>query len=198
MKTESRLNELFSLREEIAALCIVKCHMSHERVIRSAGTLLPVVSRTTNSFERVGLCSPEARAQRLGCSHTTARIRLETAIDELDKGNDEHKGIVALGNELNYLDNEIHLLDHRKGEAEKTLARMLEELRGTDDSALEIERLREAEKEVRAMERLHDEFVARISMLRDTVMTEIDKLIEQVGKGDSRRILEIESVKRTA
>ena len=190
MKPEGRLNDLFCLREEIAALCIVKCRMSHERVIRSADTMLPVVSRTTNSYERVGLCSPETRAQRLGCSHTTSRIKLEAAIKELEKGHDKIKGMAAfMGNDLNYLDNEIHLLDHRKGEAEKKLARMLEELHTGDPDR--SERLTEAENDVRAMEQLHDEFVDRIDVLRDTVTTEIDKLIEQAGKGDSSRFDEV-------
>ena len=197
MEPERRLNDLFLLRDEIAALSIVLCRMSHERVIRAADTMLPVVSRTTNSYERVGLCSPETRTQRLGCSHTTARIKLETAIKELEKGNNDCEAVSLLANELNYLDNEIHLLDHRKGEAEKTLARILEEMRGTDDPAHMSERLTEAENEVRAMECLHDELVDRIGVLRDTVMTEIDKLIDEAGERDSSRYSVIESGKRT-
>jgi hypothetical protein len=175
-------NYLSSLREEIAALGAVKCHMSHERIIRAAGSLLPVVCRIPEgAYQRVGLCSPETRAQRLGCSHTMARIKLESAIDELEKGALEERGPGSfLRSELNWLDNEIHLLDHRKGEAEKTLAKILEEY-GASDRAGQPERLREAEETVRGMERLHDEYVDRMGILRDRVVTEMDRMIERVG-----------------
>src|SRR5215207_4743614 len=116
MRPRKRLEYLPRLREELAALCVVKCHMSHERVVRAADSMLPVVCRfPEGSYQRVGLCSPEARARRLGCSHTTARTKLERAISELDTRGEPG---ASLGHELNWLDNEIHLLDHRKGEAE--------------------------------------------------------------------------------
>ena len=60
-----------------------------------------------------------------------------------------------LADELNWLDNEIHLLDHRKGEAEKTLARILEETYVAGDRARTAGRLRDAEEQIREMERLH-------------------------------------------
>jgi hypothetical protein len=183
MKPQNRLDHLSSLREEILALCAVKCHMSHARVIREADSMLPVVCRfAEGNYQRIGLCSPEVRAQRLGCSHTTARIKLGSAIKELDTGvedNSEPGSIFSY--ELNWLNNEIHLLDHRKGEAEKTLAKILEEAYGARDRAPTGERLREAEAQIREMERLHDEYVDRIGALRDRVVTETDRLIEQVA-----------------
>ncbi|MDX6383286.1 MAG: hypothetical protein QOK48_859 [Blastocatellia bacterium] len=117
------------MREEIAALRIVKCHMSHERVMRADETMLPVICcLPENSYQRIGLCSPEIRAMRLGCSHTSARIKLEDAINELNSSGEEGNGPgPRLSSELSWLNNQIHLLDHRKGEAETTLARMLEE-----------------------------------------------------------------------
>jgi hypothetical protein len=168
------------LREEIIALQVVKCHMSHERIISVAGSLLPVVGHLPEgNYQRVGLCSSETRTQRLGCSHTMARIKLESAIDELETGAGETSGPGSfLRSELNWLNNEIHLLDHRKGEAEKALA--LLEAYSAIDRAGEVERLREAEAKVREMERLHDEYVDRIGILRDRVVIEMDRLIERV------------------
>ncbi|HEY5073391.1 MAG TPA: hypothetical protein VII34_01760 [Pyrinomonadaceae bacterium] len=183
MKPQNRLNRLSSLREEIVALCAVKCQMSHERVIREADSMLPVVcSFPEGNYQRIGLCSPEVRAQRLGCSHTTARIKLGSAIDELDlDGADKSGPGSLLADELNWLNNEIHLLDHRKGEAEKTLAKILEETYVAGDRARTVGRLRDAEEQIREMERLHDEYVDRIGALRDRVVTEMDRLIEQVA-----------------
>jgi len=175
-----KLTHLSSLREEIVALGAVKCHMSHERILKAAGWMLPVVGRLPEAkYQRVGLCSQKTRAQRLGCSHTMARIKLESAIDELETGEKSGPGSF-LRSELNWLNNEIHLLDHRKGEAETTLARILEEY-SAGDGASTAERLREAKAKVREMERLHDEYVDRIGILRDTVVTEMDKLIERLG-----------------
>lgn len=187
-----RLDYLSSLREEIVALAAVKCHMSHERIIRAAGSLLPVVCRfPEGAYRRVGLCSPETRAQRLGCSHTMARIKLESAIDELETGAGEESVPGSfLRSELNWLNNEIHLLDHRKGEAEKTLARILEEY-GAVDGAGQAKRLREAEAKVRELERLHDEYVDRIGILRDTIVTEMDKLIECVRNESETGVISV-------
>ena len=175
------LDYLFSLREEIVALGAVKCHMSHERIISVAGSMLPVVSRLPESnYQRVGLCSPETRAQRLGCSHTMARIKLESAIDELETGASETSGPESfLRSELNWLDNEIHLLDHRKGEAEKTLGLLAAD--SASDRAGQTESLKEAEARVREMEHLHDEYVERMGILRDRIVAEMDRLIERVG-----------------
>ena len=108
------------------------------------------------------LCSSELRAQRLGCSHTTARVRLATVVDELSKETDQAS---AWSQELNYLDNEIHLLDHRKGEAEAVLAdngRVVPR-----DAARYNAKLAQTENAVHELERLHDEFVTRIGKLRD-------------------------------
>jgi hypothetical protein len=180
MKPQNRLNRLSSLREEIVALCAVKCQMSHERVIREGDLMLPVVcSFPEGNYQRVGLCSPEVRTQRLGCSHTTARIKLGSAIDELDlDGADKSGPGSLLAHELNWLNNEIHLLDHRKGEAEKTLARILEETYVAGDRARTAGRLRDAEEQIREMERLHDEYVDRIGALRAKVVAELERLIE--------------------
>jgi hypothetical protein len=167
--------------------------MSHERVLRTAGSQMPVVCRIPEgAYQRVGLCSPETRAQRLGCSHTMARIKLESTIDELETGVREKNGPESfLRSELNSLNNEIHLLDHRKGEAEKTLARIVEE-QGASDRAGQTERLREAETKVRELERLHDEYVDRIGILRDRVVTEMDRMIERyrVARGPSPTVRE--------
>jgi len=187
MKPENFIDYLRLLREEIAALCVVKCRMSHERIRRAGESILPVVcSFPEGSYKRVGLCNPEVRAQRLGCSHTTARIELEDAINELNTGDGESGGqCPSLGSELNWLNNQIHLLDHQKGEAEKTLAKIEEEMYCAGDRARRGAKLIAAQKAVREMERLHDEYVEQIGVLRDKVVKEMDKLIEQAGMNQS-------------
>jgi hypothetical protein len=181
MKHLKCLDHLYSLREEIGALRLVKCHMAHERVIKADESMLPVISRSPeNNYQRIGLCSPEVRAKRLGCSHTSARIKLADAIDELTSSGEEVTGLgQRLRGELGWLNNQIHLLDHRKGEAEKTLARMLEEAFRAGAGELKGEELMDAEYGVQELELAHDEYVERIGRLRDEILIEIDKLMEQ-------------------
>ena len=134
--------------------------------------MLPVACHfPEGSYQRVGLCSPEVRAQRLGCSHTTARIKLQDAIKELNTGNAESDAQASsLGAELTRLDNQIHLLDHRKGEAEKNLAKIEEIYRHIDGSLKEAE----ARSVVLEMEHLHDQYVEQIGALRDRVVNELN------------------------
>ena len=170
-----RARQLHSLRAEIAALSIVNCRMSHERTIKEPGSMLPIKSKLyQDTYERIGLCSHEVRARRLGCSHTTARIKLADAIDELRPETDLS---AAWSRELRYLDNEIHLLDHRKGEAETMLALAHEEVCRAGAPLSPKDKVTQAEKEVYDLERLHDEFVARIGALKDGVLAEIDRLM---------------------
>jgi len=179
MKSQKRLNLLCSLREEIATLSIMKCRMSHERVIKDQASGLSVICRfPEGSYQRVGLCAPDLRATRLGCSHTTARVKLDDAIKVLGMSEVMDKAYVSvLSRELRWLDNAIHLLDHRKGEAEKRLARIRDEVCGTSEREENGEKVREAEKEVGKMEQRHDEYVKRLGQLRDKVVSEIDKLL---------------------
>ena len=181
MKPENCIDDLRLLRGEIAALGVVKCHMSHERIIRAGEPRPPLVSSCPKgSYKRVGLCSPEVRTQRLGCSHTTARIKLGDAIKELNTGNGKNSGQgPSLGSELNWLNNQIHLLDHQKGEAEKTLAKMEEEMYFADDQTQRGAKLMGAQEAVRELERLHDGYVEQIGLLRDKVLNEMDRLSER-------------------
>jgi len=179
MELQKHLSSLRFVRDEIATLCIVKCRMSHERVVRELASGLSVIRRfPEGSYQRVGLCTPELRAKRLGCSHTSARIKLDDAIDVLNISyGEEHDSISILSSELALLNNDIHLLDHRKGEAEKRLARMLDEVSRASESVDKGEKVREAENEVGEMEQIHDEYVEQLGRLRDRVVNEIDKLI---------------------
>ncbi len=179
MKSDKPVDDLQSVLKEISALSAVKCRMSHERVIREGELSLPVVSRLfEGSYERIGLCSPELRAQRLGCSHTAARIKLQDAIDRLNVGGESGAGPL-LDNELNWLNNQIHLLDHRKGEAEKILARTEEQTYQAGASERAQRELSEARSAVGELERVHDEYVQLIGALRDKVAHELERLIEE-------------------
>src|SRR4051812_35284337 len=94
-------DDLAHLRDEIAAGRIVKCRMQHEKFLPPA---------PGGKLQRIGLCDSATRGERLGCSHSMARVKLKRAIQELPP-----EVAAPLAEELSWLDNQIHLLDHRKG-----------------------------------------------------------------------------------
>lgn len=178
MNASQRLQQLRSLREQIAALGVVKCRMSHERVVLAGDPGLPIRAHSSaDSYRRIGLCPPEHRARQLGCSHTAARIWLGDAIQAIALHAAEHTA-ERLGEELRTLDNAIHLLDHRKGEAEKTLAHALSQAHMLGRDAASLATLRQTEDELRDMEQQHDAYVEGIAVLRERVLGELDALMQ--------------------
>ncbi len=170
----SRITLLTLLRKEIDALRVVKCRMAHEQVVRSTDTMQPQFSQQfPNSFERVGLCSPEVRAERLGCSHTMSRTKLDRALDELDSAIAEH-----LRAELSRVTDEIHLLDHRKGHAEANKARIELNMRSQCEEGVNGELLKASNK-INQLEQEHDEYVERVGELKERILQELEKKIMQ-------------------
>ncbi|HYG11973.1 MAG TPA: hypothetical protein VD835_18645 [Pyrinomonadaceae bacterium] len=175
MTPQARKGCLASIRDDIASMRVIKCRMAHERVVAATALSQPPVDRgPLYNFKRVGLCSPDERAGRLGCSHTMSRTKLDRAINELEPGKAEQ-----LGHELNWISNEIHLLDHLKGKAEARLASARREARAGSVDAQAFEILKETE-EVTRLERQHDEYVERIGVLRDRVVSEIERLLGEI------------------
>ena len=165
---QSRIDYLRSLRNEIASMTIVKCRMVHERIVGVADSKQPI----SGNLKRVGLCSPEVRAERLGCGHTMSRVRLDRVINELETAVAE-----PLAYELNFLTNEIHLLDHRKGEAETQRARAELEAKRVGE---ELELVKETTEIVKGLEQQHDIYVEKMKELMDRVVLEIDKAIADI------------------
>lgn len=185
MERQQLLQKLRDLRDQIVALQIVKCRMAHEQVVCDPLSGLPVIrSFPEGSYRRVGLCNAELRANRLGCSHTSARIPLDDAINLLGTvAGKNRESIAMLRSEANGLNNEIHLLDHCKGDAEKRLAEILEEAHRAGKSPETDDKRKQAERAIAGMEAQHDEFVERIGLLRDRIVQEIDQRIHLNSEG---------------
>src|SRR6185436_18539961 len=163
MTTQSYKANLIVIRDQIASMRIVKCRMAHERFVGSTVPTIPSDDRSHNPFKRVGLCGSDERAERLGCSHSMSRVKLDEALSQL-----KSRRAVSLRSELNWLTNEIHLLDHRKGQAEASLATASGSCTKQKSMALE---------EVALLEQEHGAYVERLSVLRDKVLLEIDRII---------------------
>ena len=174
--SDDELNKFIELFDKISKLKSVKCGMAHERVRVNKETGLPIAqTMPVSSYKRIGLCSPEIRGEQLSCGHTMARYLLRDALALL---NSEGKDTVILEAELGDLINRIHILDHKKGEAEKRLAKLIEKIRfqPETDSTSDFEA---ANAEIQNIEQQHDECVELISNLRNVIVFQMKAVIER-------------------
>lgn len=166
------------LREWLAALEVVKCRMVHERLRWQDGRLVRIDRGEPESvLARLGLCPAEVREQRLACGHTMVRHHLQRALQTLHEGGvsseEEH---VQLHQELNAIDNHIHLLDHRKGAAEVRHAVLAEgQALGDPTSTDRATAVAKAAAEVRACEAEHDRHVERLVAWRERLLQLVDR-----------------------
>lgn len=159
--TAESLDTLRVLRDRIASLRVIRCRMIHERVRVEDGAVVRISRGGAEPVvARVGLCAPEERARNLACGHTMARYLLLDAISALHGTgwlpDDAHH---ALADELGSVSNAIHLLDHRKGDAERTLALSADG---------------EGQAEVKRMEAEHDAYAERLQALQRDVLERLD------------------------
>ena len=173
--SDDKLNKFIELFGKISKLKSVKCRMAHERVRIDKETGLPIAQTTPeSSYKRIGLCSPEIRAEMVSCGHTMARYLLQDALELL---NSEGKDTVFLEAELSDLINRIHIFDHKKGEAEKRLAKLIEKMYFQPETNLTSD-FEVASAEIKNIERQHDEYVERTSRLRNLIIFEMKTVIE--------------------
>lgn len=165
-------NDLF---EKVARLKSVKCRLRHERVLYDGENGLPIAECLPElGFQRIGLCSPEIRRERISCGHTMARYALENALSLLAANGVETE---CLNSELQNLTNQIHSLDHRKGFAEKDLAELINKkiVKPEIDLSAEIEK---ANLEIKSIEDSHDECADKIDVVRGQIFTEMQLFAE--------------------
>lgn len=157
---------LQSLRDRIASLHVTRCRMFHERVRIENGAVLRVSrGKAEPALVRIGLCSPEARSRNLACGHTMARYVLLDAVHALHAAGklpDDTRDTLlqALGS----VSDAIHILDHRKGEAERRLALASEGKQQPSEGVAEVELLEEQ----------HDSHAEQIRELQRAVLEHLD------------------------
>lgn len=168
--TADTLESLRTLRDRVAALRVTRCRMSHERVRIENGSVLRVSrGEPEPALVRIGLCSPEARARNLACGHTMARYVLLDAVQALHTAGRLPSGACdSLRQGLESVSDAIHLLDHRKGDAERDLA-----LRSEGKDAPRGE----AAAEVGRLEEQHDACAERIRELQGAVLAHLDAAV---------------------
>lgn len=171
------LLQLIESREKLTRLKAIDCRMAHERVMIDRQTQLPVAGIVPEiEFQRVGLCDSAKRFKNPACSHTMARYPLENALNILEQCG-KYSDWRA---EFNDLNNRIHLLDHKKGEAEKHSARMIKRIRETEhikDRFLTEERFL-IKKQITEIEQQHSICVEKIEKLKNNILAAINSAIK--------------------
>ncbi|HLL47814.1 MAG TPA: hypothetical protein VK399_13970 [Longimicrobiaceae bacterium] len=180
------LESLRALREQVASLQVTRCRMFHERVRVENGAVLRVSrGEPEPSPVRIGLCSPEVRARNLACGHTMARYVLLDAVRALHAaGRLPRAAHDPLEQALESVCNGIHLLDHRKGDAERQLALSSEREHRSRGEPAEDEATGEAARsaaEVRRLEEQHDAYAEQIRELQGAVLAHLDAALIDGG-----------------
>ena len=173
---DAALKKFNDLLEKIKNLKSVRCGLTHERVLIDKNSKLPITRNIKEIiYDRIGLCRPEIRSERISCGHTTAHLPLLKALEIL-----ESEGIIKtdLRTELKRLLNRIYQLDHKKGDAEKHLAILIEKQFYEPEKVLETD-FKAAAAAIREIESQHNEYVERLGKMRDRIIGEMQMLIEK-------------------
>ena len=179
------------LRARISALSAVRCQLGHERVQRAEPSSLPLPDAgTEHGYKRQGLCERAVRADRLSCTHTMARASMLEALDALGAmeppERSQDASLSGLRQRFIDLDAGIGILDHRKGDAELSHARLSEIVEREEDlarrGAAEIER-KAAAQEIERLEAEHAGYVDVLDELRHTIVEELDRALATEAEG---------------
>ena len=169
-------DKFIELYEKIRNLKSVKCRLTHERVQIDQTSKLPIAKNIGEIvYDRIGFCRPEIRNERISCGHTMAHLSLLEAVEILES---EGKITDDLRIELDNLTNRIYQLDHKKGDAEKHLAILIEKQFYTPPEVSETN-LEAANDAIKEIEIEHDECVKGIGKLHKRIIKEMRILIEK-------------------
>lgn len=172
--SDATISKLIEMKEKLGKLEAVKCGIAHEKVLIDEQTNLPITTYTGEIvFERIGFCAPETRKKRISCSHTSAPYILQDALMLLEF---EGADVEFLKKEFFDVTNQICQLDHKKGDAEADLAKLIAKKQTEPNQQTETE-IASANREIKKIENEHAESVDKIAKLRDRIILEIEKAI---------------------
>ena len=173
--SDAEISKLIEIKGKVENLKAVKCRVNHERVVIDKETGVPISTYIgEKAYERIGFCPSEVREQRISCGHTRASYILEDALTLLDS---QGKNVKDLRNELNNVTTQIYMLDHRKGDAEKHLAILVEKKLNSSEQSFEKE-ISLAKDAINDLENEHSDYVDKIAEVRDRIVLELERLIE--------------------
>lgn len=173
------------LRDRLQAARAVDCGMVHEQVVYAADGVTPVKSDTADTaaaFKRRPLCPMPLRAQRLSCSHTSARQTIGDALSLMmaqtaaaDSLRRQRLG--DLMTRFSKLDAAIGMIDHARGDAERDHAHAtMRRLAGETDAG---EALDQALAQIARGRQDFTAAIAALVALKHAVLAQIDDMLRQ-------------------
>lgn len=177
---------LAMLRDRLQAARAVDCGMVHEQVVYAADGVTPVradTAGTAAAFQRRPLCPMPLRAQRLSCSHTSARQTLGDALSLMMTqtavaDGQRRQRLGELMARFSKLDAAIGVIDHARGDAERDHARATERQLAGEPGAGEA-----LDQALAQIARGRQEFTAALAALvalKQAVLAQIDDMLRQL------------------
>ncbi|GGB26227.1 hypothetical protein GCM10011505_04340 [Tistrella bauzanensis] len=181
---------LVMLRDRLQAAGAVDCGMVHEQVVYAADGVTPVradTAGTAAAFKRRPLCPMPLRAQRLSCSHTSARQTIGDALSLMMAQTAAADGLrrQRLGDlmaRFSKLDAAIGMIDHARGDAERDHARATERRLAGETGAGEA--LDQALAQIARGRQDFTAAIATLAALKHTVLAQIDDMLRQLPSPD--------------
>ena len=167
MKKNAENMTLSEIKQKLNAFQLIHCGLKHEEVLLDDKTRLPRMTGAIDEqvYKRQDLCAN--RKQRLGCAHSPANDHFKKLLDEI-QANDPK--IEKLKKEFNDLVLQIYMLDHKKGNLEKSFAESLE----TDNSSGLLPS--DIQKELAACKQLHSKYINELGIIKSGVIQRIDEI----------------------
>jgi len=162
---------LSEIKEKLNEFQFINCGLRHEQVLLDTATILPVLGGAIDppTYMRVNLCNIEDRRKRLGCAHSPSNDSFNRLLDQIPGDDDV---IAQLQKQFNEVVLKIYVLDHQKGDLEKSIAEATDTRLTNDLSADEIQ------QEIASCISAHG---SEIDSLRNINASIIDRIVEKLG-----------------
>ncbi|WP_156817092.1 hypothetical protein [Rubritalea marina] len=146
--------------------------MKHEKVQRSNNGIDPLpCSLSGEGFKRFQYCSNAIRSKRLGCAHTTARIRMLQILDDLPTRVAPEKQIEQWKSIVQELEQSIIDVDRKKSDAELAHAIQSAEIQREATKKSEIQgKLANTAAHIAELIKTHNHYLDKLERLRNEVL----------------------------
>ncbi len=168
---------LRAIEADIRSFDLSCCQLYHEKVKRKSDGITPIIDTSVeHGFERVTFCSNKTRASRLGCAHTSARVRLKNLIRKLPESFCHQAQAEHWTKCVIRLEMAIIRADMKKSDYELEHARCSANLcTSTQPAASTTEQLADLNEKIRLIELEHNACIQQLSSLCDEILDVVVK-----------------------
>ena len=160
------------IRKELENFEFIHCGMAHEKIQRESDGISPLHDcAADHGLKRVTYCNAQVRSRRMGCAHTTARIKFLEILDKVPKTGLSSEKVEAWKQQVSDLDFAIIQVDQRKSDSELQHAQKSIELCDSPTKQAEISAdLHKLNKVIDNQINEHGNYLNQLKSLRDEVL----------------------------